>query len=162
LQLAARSEALDTVILSFYFDDPFFRNWAVRIQQEFLRLGKRVVYVADVPEFESQPQTCVKRMIGLISIFTTDPEKSVVCGEDLSTIVGKQVDAKYPQFLESLKTSDQRVQIFDGLRVFCDDRRCAQGDDQGALFFIGRGTGGHVNIRGSERMLAEFERWYRR
>lgn len=161
-RLAARSEALNTVVFAFYFDDPFFRNWALRVQQEFLKLGKRVVYIADVPEFETQPQTCVKRMIGLISIFVLAPEKGAICGEDLSSVVAKQADAKYPQFLASLKAADQRVQFFDGLRVFCDDRRCSQGDDDGALFFIGRGTGGHVNIRGSKRMLAEFEDWYRK
>jgi len=160
-RLAARSDGPDTIVFAFYFDDPFFRNWAIRIQQEFLKLSKRVVYVADVPEFETQPQTCVKRMIGFASIFVPAPENGEVCGEDRSSVFAKQADAKYPQFLASLKAADHRVQIFDGLRVFCDDRRCSQGDDDGALFFIGRGTGGHVNIRGSERILAEFERWYR-
>ena len=100
LQLAARSEALDTVVLVFYFNNPFFRERAARIQQEFLRLGKRVVYVADVPEFTAQPQTCRKRMIGIIPAFLAPERKEIVCGEGLESIVAKQSDVNYPQFLE--------------------------------------------------------------
>jgi peptidoglycan/LPS O-acetylase OafA/YrhL len=159
LQLAAQTESIHSIVFVFYFNNAFFREKAVQIQRKFLQLNKRVIYIADVPEFALQPQLCRRRTIGIMPTVLFAEEKGIVCGEERSSVETKQTDVNYPQFLRSLKASDDRILIFDGLRVFCDDHRCSEGDDQGALFFMGSPTGGHVNIRGSEKMLSEFTRW---
>jgi hypothetical protein len=85
------------------------------------------------------------------------------CAEDIDSIVDKQRKAHYAEFLASLKAADHRVQIYDGMRVFCDDRSCIEGDEWGVLFWSGSSTAGghHVNVRGSEKMLADFATWAR-
>jgi hypothetical protein len=138
----------------FYYNDRFFREGSIAIQQAFLQLGANIVYVADVPEFSTPPSRCRRRTLNVLpEAFSRPPaDRGHFCSEELESILKKPQESAYPEFMDSVKTPDGRVQIFDGLQVFCDQQRCAEGDDRG-VFFFNATAGGHVNVRGSEKML---------
>jgi hypothetical protein len=49
------------------------------------------------------------------------------------------------------------VSIFESVPVFCDATTCYQSDERGPLYY----GWGHVNQRGSERLLNAFLPWLR-
>jgi peptidoglycan/LPS O-acetylase OafA/YrhL len=146
----ARREGPATVLIVSRYDSQFFRKWSRDIQATFLRYGKHVVYVADLPDFNTQPQRCRRRTLEALpeSLAPKPPVHGWhSCSEDIEIFAAKRRNTHYPEFLASLRAADRRVLVFDGMLPFCDERSCAQADDGGVLF-IG---GGHLNVRAARR-----------
>jgi hypothetical protein len=55
-----------------------------------------------------------------------------------------------------LKAANPGVLVYDAMDALCDTYSCSINDDQGPIYFMD----GHVNPRGSARLLAGFLAWY--
>jgi peptidoglycan/LPS O-acetylase OafA/YrhL len=164
LELAKELQSIDTVVIATVRKE----NYADRATQFFsgdtrltdhdafvsgneylvgslLSLGKRVIYVADVPYFPNTPENCQTRFL---------LTKSDECVMDK-----KQLDGSFGQYYETLKTIKSRfprLEIFDAASVVCNNGRCSQHDGAQYLYI----DKDHLSVYGSEKVLQKISQQF--
>ncbi len=152
LNIARERKTIDTVVISFALEDQFTyqRDKLLAIQSALLKLQKTVIYLIVPPLFHLEPSSCVAR----ITAFGTFTRTSKSCVQSRESLENGQ--HQYRAFIDSLKAANPGVLVYDSLDALCDAHSCSIDDDSGPIYFID----GHVNPRGSARLLAGFLTWY--
>ncbi len=159
LAMASRESSIDTVVISFQFHDPFFQDFArmAAIQNRLRGLGKKIVYVLDVPNTKRPPETCgLSRSVDILG-FQIGQIFKPVCKEEGAAI--QNLNGQTRRYVERLAAGDPGIFIYDPLPVFCDSEFCYPGDrqaDGGRILFY---FTGHVNRNGSASILRNLMAW---
>ena len=154
LLFAEQKPSIDTIVISFAQEDQFTyqHEKLLALQNAFLLLHKRVIYLIAPPLFHLEPASCVAR----ITAFGTFTQTSKACVQDRARMEAEQ--RKYRAMIDALKSADPGVLVYNAADALCDAKSCSIDDDQGPIYFID----GHVNPRGSKRLLTGFLDWYDR
>ena len=154
LLVAEQKRSIETVVIAFALEDQFTyqRDKLLALQDAFLQLHKRVIYLIDPPLFHLEPASCIAR----VTAFGTFTQTSPSCVQSRQSLENGQ--RHYQAFIDSLKAADPGVLAYDASDALCDAHSCSIDDNQGSIYFID----GHVNPRGSARLLAGFLAWYDR
>ncbi len=117
--------------------------------------GAATRLVASPPGFYHPPEGCRPRHFEILGLDLTAPRDLESCQEPRSLI---EVTLKFQHdiFVDAARGASG-VSIFESVPVFCDATTCYQSDDRGPLYF----AWGHVNERGSARLLGAFLPWLR-
>jgi peptidoglycan/LPS O-acetylase OafA/YrhL len=152
-RIAKERQTMDAAVISFAVEDQFTyqRDKLLGIQKSLLNLRKKVIYLIVPPLFHIEPSSCVARVTAL-GVFT---RTSKSCVQDRAKLENDQ--RPYRAYIESLKAADSGVLVYDSLDALCDEHSCSIDDDLGPMYFID----GHVNPRGSARLLSGFLKWYK-
>jgi peptidoglycan/LPS O-acetylase OafA/YrhL len=157
LAILDRTPSIKAVIVPTFSENPFFNDpGRLRaLQAALLERGKRLILVATPPAFYHTPQGCRPRRISLAGIDVTAPSDIESCREERWTIE-RTVRRQQAVFTE-ITREDPKVRLFESLPAFCDKDTCFQWDDAGPLYW----SWGHLNDRGSARLLNTFLPWLR-
>jgi peptidoglycan/LPS O-acetylase OafA/YrhL len=155
LTILDRTPSIRFVVVPAFSDDPFFNNVdrLRHLQDVIAKRGRQIVYVASPPGFYHAPEGCRPRKIGIAGIDLTAPRDMDSCEESLERI---EHTLKFQHgILSEAARGAPGVSIFESVPVFCDATTCHQSDDLGPLYY----AWGHVNERGSVRLLNAFLPW---
>lgn len=154
LEILASTPSIRTVVIHYQDDGPFFLDRAKieRMQDEFLKDGREVVYALGEPGFWKPITSCRPRQIFLFG-FDISPDAGGVCRQERETLANNQFTQR--EYIRQLSKGNPRVYVYDILRAICDDRYCYQAGSEGAWFWSLE----HVNEKGSVRMLRDFLAW---
>lgn len=108
------------------------------LARKLLRLGKRVVFVIDVPTLKVAPVNCVPRL------FKPDPPSC-----DLSYDEAFGAQREYRDWVARLHVSVPQLILYDGFSALCDTHVCLARDAQ--HFFYQDND--HLTVLGSEKVL---------
>jgi len=118
-----------------------FLEGNVYLAHRLLDLGKRVVFVIDVPSLKVAPVNCVPRL------FKPDPPS---CDVLYSDALDEQRD--YRDWVSQLRASVPPLTLYDSFSALCDAHICAaRGTDQQFLYQ----DNDHLTVRGSEQVLRD-------
>jgi peptidoglycan/LPS O-acetylase OafA/YrhL len=150
-KIIAEKSSISAVLISFSAGDPFFFNLQKMsaLQQAFLGLKKKVVYLVDVPNLKAHPASCSPRRLEFMHL----EGLANYCSEPREALERQQ--ARYREQVNSLKSRNPDVLVYDTWAALCDRKACSAGDDQGILYWVS----GHVNVRGSALILRDFVNW---
>jgi hypothetical protein len=112
------------------------------LARRLLSLGKRVVFVIDVPTLKVAPINCVPRL------FKPNPPSCNVAYADALSAQGE-----YRDWVAQLRTSVPPLVLYDAFSALCDAQTCLARDDQ--HFFYQDND--HLTVRGSEKVLRGLE-----
>jgi hypothetical protein len=157
MDLARKAGSIDTVVISsvrkenyanqltqFYSGDTAlsdhdaFVSGTEYVVGSLLALGKRVIYVVDVPYFPNTPENCQTRFL--------------ITKTDECVIAKAELDRSFGQYFESLnriKAKFPMLEIFDAGMVVCSNGKCSQHDGS-QYFYIDKD---HLSVYGSEKVL---------
>jgi peptidoglycan/LPS O-acetylase OafA/YrhL len=113
------------------------------LARSLLSLGKRVVFVIDVPTLKVAPINCVPRL------FKPDPPSCSVAYAD-----ALDAQREYRDWVARLRASIPQIVVYDAFSALCDAHTCQARDDQ--HFFYQDND--HLTVRGSEQVLSGLER----
>ena len=114
----------------------------VEVSQQLLALGKKVVFVIDVPEFGINPEVCIaNRPVA----FRNQSLPSCV----LSRAVVDARQKEYRELIGQIQAQVPRLLVYDTRGMFCDEVSCASKDDKHVYFY----DNNHVNLSGSAKLL---------
>jgi len=114
----------------------------------FEAAGKRVVFVADVPDLRIDPVACLRVRSVTFSRRSVDN-----CGRPKSEIFDEQQPNHL--FLESLAAKHPNLRVFDSKAVFCDDVFCSA--IRGGKMLYRDST--HLSLDGSILWAKSFQEW---
>jgi peptidoglycan/LPS O-acetylase OafA/YrhL len=117
--------------------DAFLEGYS-NLARKLASLGKRVVFVIDVPALKLAPINCVPRL------FRSDPPS---CDVAYSDALGAQ--REYRDWVAQLRLSVPSLVLYDAFSALCDAYTCLARDQQ--HFFYQDND--HLTVRGSERVL---------
>lgn len=154
LDFARNSSSVKTIIISnFYLHESYLVYHQNGIQlteveafdighgylvNQLLNLGKKVIFVIDVPHLKYSPEQCERKLlINGTADCTTHPDEL------------KKNKATYINAIQKLKSDYPEIQIFDTTDIFCDSQNCSLKDDNGYFYFDNQ----HLNVHGSELVL---------
>jgi SGNH domain (fused to AT3 domains) len=151
LEIVHREPSIKAIVLVSLNTNPFFLS-AEKLEalhKEFDAPGRKLVYVGVVPRFGLPPATCRPRVL---SFFGTDfaVDGTNTCAE-LESLTAHQQDDERALVLNARS----KLLFYDPRPTFCDSVYCHQDDAGNVLFW----HDGHVNVRGSARMLGDFLTW---
>jgi peptidoglycan/LPS O-acetylase OafA/YrhL len=157
LAIIDRTPSIKAVVVPPFSENPFFTDpGRLRaLQAALLKRGKRLILVAAPPAFYHAPQGCRPRHISLAGIDLTAPSDPDSCSEKRGNIE-RTVQRQHAVFAELVR-EDPKVRLFDSLLAFCDRELCYQWGDAGSYYW----SWGHLNDRGSARLLGVFLPWLR-
>jgi hypothetical protein len=157
VDLIGRLESLQAVVIAPFDRNPFFADRAKlgALQSDALKHGKQVIHVLGAPSF-APPASCFPRTLDLFGHRLKVAARADACRAARASL--EEESRSQRRLIESLASEDPRVRLYDPLPVFCATDDCSQSDDRGVFFW----SSGHVNPRGSARMLRDFQRWMRR
>lgn len=110
-----------------------------------LALGKRVIYVVDVPYFPNTPDNCQTRFL----VTKTDD-----CVMDQAQLDG--AFGQYFKTLNNIKEKFPKLALFDARQVVCSSGKCSQ-HDRSQYFYIDKD---HLSVYGSEKALQKLSAQY--
>lgn len=120
----------------------------VEVSKRLLALGKKVVFVIDVPEFGINPEVCIaNRPVA----FRNQSLPSCV----LSRAVVDARQKEYRELVARIQAQAPGLLVYDTRGVFCDDNSCASKDSAQVYFY----DNNHVNLSGSAKLLSGLEEW---
>ncbi len=114
----------------------------VETASQFLALGKRVVFVIDVPEFPILPEYCIANRP--VAFRNQDLPTCV-----LDRAVVDQRQKEYRQLVAQMAAQLPGLQFYDTLPAFCSGTSCASKDAKHVYFY----DNNHVNLSGSARLM---------
>ena len=157
LAILDRTPSIKAVIVPTFSENPFFNDpGRLRaLKAAVLARGKRLILVTAPPAFYHTPQGCRPRRISLVGIDVTAPRDIASCHEGRSN-AERTVQHQRAVFSEIVR-EDPAVRLFESMPVFCDKDTCFQWDAAGSLYW----SWGHLNDRGSARLLDAFLPWLR-
>ena len=157
LSILDRTPSIKVVVVPPFSDNPFFNDVGRlrQLQDAVAKRGRQLVLVASPPGFYHPPEGCRPRHFEILGLDLTAPRDLESCQEPRSLI---EVTLKFQHdiFVDAARGASG-VSIFESVPVFCDATTCYQSDDRGPLYF----AWGHVNERGSARLLGAFLPWLR-
>lgn len=124
------------------------------LQNAVLALHKRVVWLEPVPTLEA-PTRCRPRKVTIWGLDLSVGELENTCRMERKVIVDG--GAAWTTHMRTVASGRENVYLYDPLPLFCDAQYCHQSDDRGLLYWII----GHLNTRGSARLLDGFLPWIR-
>ena len=157
LSILDRTPSIRVVVVPTFSDNPFF-NDAGRLRQlqaAVVGRGRQVVYVAAPPGFYHPPEGCRPRRIEIAGIDLTAPRDMDSCRE-ARALIERTLKFQHDIFVDAAR-GVPGVSIFESVPVFCDANTCYQSDEHGPLYY----GWGHINERGSARLLDAFLPWLR-
>ena len=157
LSILDRTPSIGVVVLPTFSDNPFFNDAGRlrQIQEAVAKRGRRLVYVASPPGFYHPPEGCRPRRVEILGVDLTAPRDLDSCEEDRPHI---EATLKFQHdIFEEAARGVAGVSIFESVPVFCDATTRFQSDDRGPLYY----GWGHINERGSARLLNAFLPWLR-
>ena len=104
-----------------------------------LAIGKRVVFVVDVPGVKIDPHNCFARLPFL---------KAASCDISISEVASQQ--RGYRVLVDLLAAEFPMLKIFDATKAICSDSLCPAGDARGYFYFDMH----HLSEHGSEVVMA--------
>jgi peptidoglycan/LPS O-acetylase OafA/YrhL len=123
----------------------------VEVSKQLMALGKKVVFVIDVPEFGINPEVCIaNRPVA----FRNQSLPSCV----LSRAVVDARQKEYRQLIGQIQAQVPRLLVYDTRGMFCDEVSCASKDDRHVYFY----DNNHVNLSGSAKLLDGLSAWLAR
>lgn len=157
VDLIGRLDSIQAVVIVPFSGNPFFQNRerVGALQEYALQRGKQVVYVLSVPSFAS-PAACSPRTIDLFGYHVKADALADACRATRASV--EDDDRSQRRFLENMARGNTKVHLYDPTSVFCDTVDCRQSDEQGVFFWMS----GHVNLRGSQKVLRDFLPWFRK
>jgi peptidoglycan/LPS O-acetylase OafA/YrhL len=126
-------------------DHDAFMSGTQYLVSSLLALGKRVIYVVDVPYFPNTPENCQTRFL--------------VTKSDDCVINKSESDKSFGQYFETIKTIKRmfpKLEIFDAEKIICADGKCSQ-HDASQYFYIDKD---HLSVYGSEKELHELSKQF--
>jgi peptidoglycan/LPS O-acetylase OafA/YrhL len=153
-QLMQATPSIRTVVVHYQDDGRFYleRDKIERMQAEFLKNGRDVVYVLGEPGFWRPITECSPRQIVVLG-FDLSPRAGGLCRQERKTLVDNQINQR--KYIASMSNGDPAIHVYDPLRALCDDQYCYQAGPDGAWFWSLE----HVNEKGSVRILNDFLPW---
>jgi hypothetical protein len=120
----------------------------VEVSKRLLALGKKVVFVIDVPEFGINPEVCIaNRPVA----FRNRSLPSCV----LSRAVVDVRQKEYRELIGQIQAQAPGLRVYDTRAVFCGAAACASKDDRQVYFY----DNNHVNLSGSAKLLDGLSAW---
>lgn len=114
----------------------------VEVASQFIALGKKVVFVIDVPEFGINPEKCIaNRPVAFRN------QSLPSCILDRSVVDQRQ--QQYRELAAQISAQLPSLLIYDTLPAFCSGASCASKDAHHVYFY----DNNHVNLSGSARLL---------
>jgi peptidoglycan/LPS O-acetylase OafA/YrhL len=157
LAILDRTPSIRFFVIAPFSANPFFNDpGRLRaLRDAVLKRGRKPVYVGAPPGFFHPPEGCRPRRLSFLGLDLTGPSDILSCRDTRSN--GElSVRFQQPVFREVARETPAGA-LFDTLPVFCDSDFCYQSDDRGPLYW----WWGHLNERGSARLLAAFLPWLR-
>ena len=155
LSILDRTPSIKVVVVPTFSDNPFFNDVGRlrQLQDALAKRGRQLVYVASPPGFYHPPEGCRPRKVEIMGVDLTAPRDLDSCQETRPLI---EVTLKFQHdiFVDAAHGASG-VAIFESVPVFCDAATCFQSDDRGPLYY----AWGHINERGSLRLLNAFLPW---
>ena len=147
--------SIKVVVVLAFSDNPFFNDVGRlrQLQDAVAKRGRQIVYVAAVPGFYYPPEGCRPRKVGIAGIDLTAPRDMGSC-QEARPLIEATLKFQHDIFVDAARGASG-VSIFESVPVFCDAAMCYQSDDRGPLYY----SWGHVNERGSVRLLNAFLPW---
>jgi peptidoglycan/LPS O-acetylase OafA/YrhL len=157
LAILDRAPSIKAVVVAPFSENPFFNDPGRlgALQAVLLKRGRQLILVAAPPAFYHAPEGCRPRRISIAGIDLTAPGDIDSCREARWN-VERTVQRQHAAF-EAVVRADPRIRLFESLPVFCDADYCHQWDDAGPYYW----SWGHLNDRGSARLLEAFLPWLR-
>ena len=151
-KIVQQRKTIDAAVIAFALEDQFTyqRDKLLAIQDALLKLQKKVIYIIDPPLFHLEPSSCVTR----VTAYGTFTQTAKSCVQSRASL--ENGERRYRGYINSLRTTDPGVLVYDSLDALCGTNSCSMDDNSGPIYFID----GHVNPRGSARLLAGFLTWY--
>jgi len=128
-----------------------FVNGYVEVARRLLALGKKVVFVIDVPEFGINPESCI---VSRPVAFRNQGMPNCVLSREL---VDRR-QREYRELVARIAAQVPEVRIYDSLPMFCNAEHCVP-KDGGHVYFY---DNNHVNLSGSARLLTDLAAWLER
>ncbi|WP_426177116.1 acyltransferase family protein [Massilia sp. TWR1-2-2] len=123
----------------------------VEVAKQLLALGKKVVFVIDVPEFGINPEVCIaNRPVA----FRNQSLPSCV----LSRVVVDARQRQYRELIGQIQAQVPGLLVYDTRAAFCSETSCASKDDRQVYFY----DNNHVNLSGSAKLLDDLAAWLQR
>ena len=157
LSILDSTPSIKVVVVPTFSDNPFFNDVdrLRQLQDAVAKRGRQVVYVTSPPGFYHSPEGCRPRHIEIMGVDLTAPRDMDSC-QEARPFIEATLKFQHDIFVEAARGASG-VAIFESAPVFCDAATCYQSDDRGPLYY----AWGHVNERGSVRLLNAFLPWLR-
>jgi len=157
LTILDRTPSIRFFVIAPFAANPFFNDpGRLRaLRDAVLKRGRKVVYVGAPPGFFHPPEGCRPRRISFLGLDLSGPGDMLSC-RDMRSRGDLTVRFQRPVFREVARETPGNP-LFDALPLFCDSDFCYQSDDRGPLYW----SWGHLNERGSARLLNTFLPWLR-
>jgi hypothetical protein len=154
IKIARDRRSIDSVVISFALEDQFTyeRSIFLGIQNALLKLHKKVTYLLVPPLFHIEPSSCIAR----VTVLGTFDRPSESCRQKREYLENDQ--ARYRAYIDGLRKANSEVSVYDSFASLCGAQSCSVTDESGSIYFID----GHVNPRGSARLLSDFLTWSKR
>jgi hypothetical protein len=155
LSILDRTPSIKVVVIPTFSDNPFFNNVERlrQLQDAVAKRGRNLVYVASPPGFYHPPEGCRPRHVEIMGVDLTAPRDRDSC-QEARPLIEATLKFQHDIFMDAARGASG-VSIFESVPVFCDATTCFQSDDRGPLYF----AWGHINERGSARLLNAFLPW---
>jgi hypothetical protein len=122
-----------------------FVDGYVDTSNELLAMGKRVVFVIDVPGLDAPPTGCLARPLAF--------HEPGTCSLDRRRF--EESRRPYLALVTEIQEHVPRLLIYDSAVAFCDDERCS-GKSEGHLYYHDTQ---HLSVAGSAKLLRSFAPW---
>ena len=157
LSILDLTPSIKVVVVPSFSDNPFFNdaNRLRQLQDVVAKRGRQLVYVTSPPGFYHPPEGCRPRHVEIMGVDLTAPRDRDSC-QEARPLIEVTLKFQHDIFVDAAHGAPG-VAIFESVPVFCDAMTCFQSDDRGPLYF----AWGHINERGSERLLNAFLPWLR-
>jgi peptidoglycan/LPS O-acetylase OafA/YrhL len=155
LLILDKTPSIKVVVVPTFSDSPFFDDpdRLRALQDAVVGRGRKLVYVAAPPAFFRPPEGCRPRHVEIAGMDLTAPSDIGSC-QEARTLIEKTLQKQHDIF-SKMAAATSGVVLFETLPAFCDSTTCYQSDSAGPLYW----SWGHVNARGSVRLLASFLPW---
>ena len=158
LAILDATPSIKVLVVAAFSDNPYFNDVGrlKQLQSAVAQRGRQLVYVAAVPGFYHPPEGCRPRKVEIAGLDLTAPRDVDSCRES-RVLIERTLKFQHDILVEAARGAPG-VSIFETVPVFCDAETCYQSDDRGPLYY----GWGHVNERGSAKLLSVFLPWLRR
>jgi peptidoglycan/LPS O-acetylase OafA/YrhL len=155
LSILDRTPSIKVVVVPTFSDNPYFNNVERlrQLQDAVAKRGRQLVYVAAPPGFYHPPEGCRPRHVEIMGINLTAPRDMDSC-QEARPLIEATLKFQHDIFVDAARGA-AGVVIFESVPVFCDATTCFQSDERGPLYY----AWGHINERGSMRLLNAFLPW---
>lgn len=158
LAILDATPSIKVLVVAAFSDNPYFNDVGrlKQLQAAVAERGRQLVYVAAVPGFYHPPEGCRPRKVGIAGLDLTAPGDLDSC-QERRALIERTLKFQHDIFVGAAR-GESGVSIFESVPVFCDDEVCYQSDEHGPLYY----GWGHINERGSAKLLSAFLPWLRK